>query len=84
MSAIFEEVPASHVVLIRRGVYSLGKLYSRNGSLYAGTGKGFVRLLAGHATSCVHVRWDEIVSDCALTADRVGRPVVPLRLEQAA
>lgn len=58
----FEPVEDSFVLLLRNGVYTEAKLYTRGNLLYAKQGTGYVRLHPSGTSSVNRLYWKEIFS----------------------
>lgn len=56
----FHVIEDSAVILRSKGVYRQAKVYRRADEVYAGWSNGFIRLLAGSATTHPNVTWDDI------------------------
>lgn len=71
----FHEIADGAAILVNKlGVYRQVKLFQRGNELYAGSGGGFIRLMANGNTSTPHTRY--VGLDAAgreLTEDRLGR-----------
>jgi hypothetical protein len=72
---LFHIIDDAAVVLRSKGVFQQAKLYRRAGAIYAGWGKGFIRLQAGSGTTLPGVSWDEIAGDGIQWRDRTRAPV---------
>lgn len=59
----FTPIEDSHVVLLRSGLYSEYKLFTRNKQLFAKVGTGYARLHVSGTTSINKLHWIEIDSN---------------------
>lgn len=66
---LFHNINDERITLRHKGVYYQGRLYQREGRVYASWGDGFVALLASGATSKPDVSWE---GDLPHGTDTVG------------
>lgn len=69
----FKQVEGEAAVLVENGVYKQVDLYTRDGTLYAKTAGGFVKLYADGATTKAKLRIETISWEGALYKDGLGR-----------
>ena len=69
---VFHEVTGAVAVLRRRGLFTQVPVYQRDGALYAGHGKGFVRLYV-EGTSIPDLMVEELIIDQAIEGDTMRR-----------
>lgn len=75
--SFFAEVEGEAAVLVESGIYRQVPLYVRDGFLYAKTGSGFVKLMAGVSTTKSKLRLDFMTWTGPLAKDGMGRLCSP-------
>lgn len=71
----FKHVEGEAAIIIENGVYKQVDLYTRDGTLYAKTGGGFIKLMADGSTTKAKVRLEHLSFEGTLFRDRMGRLV---------
>lgn len=74
---VFSVVQDSCVILRSKGVYRQEKVYQRGDRLYAGYGKGFIRLGGKGFTTCPNVTYESLDVPFETQAGATGEPLVP-------
>lgn len=77
---LFQKVDGEAAIVVERGVYKQGDLYTRDGYLYAATKGGYVRLFEDGSTSVASCRLETLTWSGRLGRDPQGRLVDPDRL----
>jgi hypothetical protein len=72
---MFHIIEDAAVVLRSKGLFQQAKVYRRGTQIYAGWGKGFIRLHSGSGTSVPGVSWDEIDGEGIQWHDLTRAPV---------
>lgn len=75
--SFFREIEGEAAILIENGVYKQVPIYVRDEHLYAKTGGGFVRLMAGGSTTKAKCQLNFLSWNGTLCRDAVGRLCTP-------